>query len=115
MSFGEGNSNASFEQVEPKYFNVKSKTETINTPDKTNALELGTMNLNISRKHPEYPAIVMANELLGGGCALYTSDAADYALRFCLDVCLNIYHKGTDDKLDNYRTNRKAAHYRRTI
>ena len=69
-SFGKWNSTASFEQVEPKYFNVKGKTETINTPDKTNALVLGTMNLNISRKHPEYPAIVMANELLGGGAFL---------------------------------------------
>jgi len=28
------------------------------------------MNLNISRKHPEYASVVMANELLGGGAFL---------------------------------------------
>ena len=31
---------------------------------------LAGMNLNISRKHPDYPAIIMANELLGGGAFL---------------------------------------------
>ena len=31
---------------------------------------LGGLNLDISRKHPDYPAVVMANELLGGGAFL---------------------------------------------
>ena len=69
-SLGGWNSKSSFEAVEPRYFEVKGKTETINTPDKTNAVMLGAMNLNISRQHPEYPAVVMANELFGGGAFL---------------------------------------------
>jgi len=69
-SLGGWSSKSSFETVEPKYFEVKGKTETINTPDKTNAVMLGAMNLNISRKHPEYASVVMANELLGGGAFL---------------------------------------------
>ena len=69
-SFGGWSSKSSFEPVEPKYFEVKGKTETVNTPDKTNAVMLGAMNLNISRQHPEYPAVVMANELFGGGAFL---------------------------------------------
>lgn len=69
-SFGKWNSKASFKEVEPLYFETKEKTETINTPDKTNAMMLAGMNLNISRKNSDYPAVVMANELLGGGAFL---------------------------------------------
>jgi zinc protease len=69
-TFGKWNSKASFAEVEPKYFETKSTTETINTPDKTNAMMLGGLNMNLSRKHPDYAAIVMANDLLGGGAFL---------------------------------------------
>jgi zinc protease len=69
-SFGKWNSKASFKEVEPLYFETKATTETINTPDKTNAIMLGGMNLDISRRNPDYPAVVMANELLGGGAFL---------------------------------------------
>jgi zinc protease len=69
-SFGSWNSKASFAPIAPKYFEVKGTTETINTPDKTNAMLLGNININISEKHPDYPAMHMANELLGGGAFL---------------------------------------------
>ncbi|HEU4904314.1 MAG TPA: pitrilysin family protein, partial [Flavisolibacter sp.] len=69
-SFGKWNSKASFALLEPKYFEVKSEVATINTPDKTNAAALGVINLKISQRHPDYPAVFMANELLGGGAFL---------------------------------------------
>jgi len=69
-SFGSWNSKSTFAPIVPKYFEVKGKTETINTPDKTNAMLLGNININISEKHPDYPAMYMANELLGGGAFL---------------------------------------------
>ncbi|MBL7746971.1 MAG: insulinase family protein, partial [Chitinophagaceae bacterium] len=69
-TFGKWNSKASYAAIEPKHFEVKGATETINTPDKTNAVLLGAVNLNISRKHPDYPAVVMANDILGGGAFL---------------------------------------------
>lgn len=69
-SFGIWTNDTKFKAVAPKYFEVKGKKETINTPDKTNAVVIGKMNLNISRKHPEYPALIIANELLGGGAFL---------------------------------------------
>ncbi len=69
-TFGKWNSKASYTAIEPKYFEVKGATETINTPDKTNAILLGAVNLNISRKHPDYPAVIMANDILGGGAFL---------------------------------------------
>ncbi|MBK6382153.1 MAG: insulinase family protein [Chitinophagaceae bacterium] len=69
-SFGKWNSKETYKEVEPIYFESKAKTETINTPDKTNAMLLGGLNLNISRKHPDYAAVIIANELLGGGAFL---------------------------------------------
>ena len=69
-TFGKWNSKESYKEVELKYFEAKGATETINTPDKTNAMMLGGLNLNVSRKNPDYPAMVMANELLGGGAFL---------------------------------------------
>lgn len=69
-SFGSWNSKSSFTDVAPKYFDIKGTTETINTPDKTNAMLLGSININISEKNTDYPAVFMANELLGGGAFL---------------------------------------------
>ena len=69
-TFGKWNSKEIYKEVEPMYFESKATMETINTPDKTNAMMLGGLNINISRKHPDYPAVIMANELLGGGAFL---------------------------------------------
>jgi zinc protease len=66
-TFGGWSSKASFSAVVPKHFEVKGATETIKTPDKTNAMLLGNININISEKHSDFPAMFMANELLGGG------------------------------------------------
>ncbi len=69
-TFGNWNSKMKFATVAPRYFDVKGTTETINTPDKTNAIAMGSINVNISEKHNDYPALFMANELLGGGAFL---------------------------------------------
>jgi len=69
-SFGNWNSRSSCKPVEPKYFDIKGSMESIETPDKTNAALVGNINLNISEKHADYPAVFMANELLGGGAFL---------------------------------------------
>ncbi|HET6995687.1 MAG TPA: pitrilysin family protein [Chitinophagaceae bacterium] len=69
-SFGKWNSKMPYKAVEPKYFDVPATIESIATPDKTNAALIGNINLNISEKHADYPALFMANELLGGGAFL---------------------------------------------
>lgn len=69
-AFGTWDSKMKFASVQPKYFEVKSATETINTPDKTNAILMGNINLNISETHKDYPAAFMADQLLGGGAFL---------------------------------------------
>ena len=68
--FGNWTSKSPSTQIEPKYFEVKGTTATINTPDKTNAMMGGAINLKVSQKDTDYPAITMANELLGGGAFL---------------------------------------------
>jgi zinc protease len=57
-------------EIEPKYFDIPGTTATVNTPDKTNAALMGNINLNIAEKNADYPAVFMANELLGGGAFL---------------------------------------------
>ncbi|MEO5945292.1 MAG: insulinase family protein, partial [Chitinophagaceae bacterium] len=65
-----------------------------NTPDKTTAIMLGGLNLNISKKNPDYPAVLMANELLGGGAFLSSripqrlreSDGMSYGAGSFMDV-----------------------------
>ena len=66
-AFGSWNSKLPFAEVVPEYFEVKAATEALNTPDKSNAFVMGMVNLQISQKDPDYPAVMMANELLGGG------------------------------------------------
>lgn len=69
-TMGTWDSKAKFSIIAPKYFDVKGRTETIKTPDKTNAMLLANINLNISEQNPDFPAVFMANELLGGGAFL---------------------------------------------
>ncbi len=69
-TFGSWNSPAKYEVIAPRHFDVKGTTEAINTPDKTNAMLLGNINIPMSEQHPDFPAVFMANELLGGGAFL---------------------------------------------
>ncbi|WP_348799659.1 M16 family metallopeptidase [Flavobacterium adhaerens] len=59
-----------YKRIASQYFDVKSNDKTIQINDKTNAVLFGKVNLNISSQNPDYPAIEMANELLGGGSFL---------------------------------------------
>lgn len=69
-TFGTWDSKMKYTTIAPKYFDVKGTTEAIKTPDKTNAMLVGNININISQTHSDYPALYMANELLGGGAFL---------------------------------------------
>lgn len=67
---GKWNSKTPYSKVNEKYFDVKQKTEIVQIADKTNANCLGNINLNISMQHPDFPAVYIANTLLGGGAFL---------------------------------------------
>ena len=66
-TFGNWNSKEAFTEIVPQYFDIKSTVESIETPDKTNAVMSGNINLQLSQKDPDYAAAMMANDLLGGG------------------------------------------------
>ncbi len=66
-TFGSWNSKEAFTEILPQYFDIKSTVESIETPDKTNAVLSGNINLQLSQKDPDYAAAMMANDLLGGG------------------------------------------------
>ena len=47
--------------------NAKAVNESTETPDKANAFFVTRMNLSIDDNNPDYPALVMANYMFGGG------------------------------------------------
>jgi zinc protease len=49
------------------YFNVAPVARKINTPDKANAFMIAGLNLALRDDDPDYPALVIANYMLGGG------------------------------------------------
>jgi zinc protease len=69
-TLGKWNSKAAYAEIVPRHSETKGVNETINTPDKTNAVAAGGINLQVSEKDADYPALFMANELLGGGAFL---------------------------------------------
>ena len=66
-TFGNWNSKEAYAEIVPQYFDIKGTVENIETPDKTNAVLSGNVNLQLSQKDPDYAAAMMANDLLGGG------------------------------------------------
>lgn len=66
-TFENWTSESPYQKVLPSYFETKSSAEKINTPDKENGAVLARINLDINRYHPDYPALVMADALLGSG------------------------------------------------
>jgi zinc protease len=69
-TFENWNPKVAYKRIPTQYFDVKSSDKTIQINDKTNAVLFGKINLNIGTKDADYPAIEMANELLGGGAFL---------------------------------------------
>ncbi len=66
-SFGAFSSKQAYAELEVKYFDVKGSMDVINTPDKKNAVCLGSINLPLKQADADYTALQMANEMLGGG------------------------------------------------
>jgi zinc protease len=64
------NPKVAYKRIPSQYFDVKSSDKTIQINDKTNAVLVEKINLNIGEKNEDYPALEMANELFGGGSFL---------------------------------------------
>ena len=65
--FGDWKSASLFERVPRPYQDVPPAKESLETPDKANALLLAGMNLALRDDDPDYPALVMGNFMFGGG------------------------------------------------
>jgi zinc protease len=65
--FGDWKSPRGFERVPRPYQAVAPEREALETPDKANAFFIAGQNLEIRDDHPDYPALVLGNYMLGGG------------------------------------------------
>jgi zinc protease len=66
-TFDNWNAKFAYTRIPTQYFEVDAYNNAIQVNDKTNAIVLGKINLNIGMNEPDYPAVEIANELLGGG------------------------------------------------
>ncbi len=64
--FGDWKSSKKFERIAMPHFPTKADLIVIDTPDKQNALFGMAMNIPIRDDDPDYPAMMMANYILGG-------------------------------------------------
>jgi len=65
--FGNWKSPSKYERITDPYIEIKPVDENINTPDKANAMFFASLPLQINDSHPDYPAMVIGNFMLGGG------------------------------------------------
>lgn len=65
--FGNWKSLSPYERVGDLYKETRARSETILTPDKANSVYLAQSNLAIRDDDPDYAALLVANEVFGGG------------------------------------------------
>ncbi|MFW0737021.1 M16 family metallopeptidase [Flavobacterium sp. T12S277] len=66
-TFGKWNSKSKYEKAVPVFFETQKADKDYITPDKENAVAVGKISFKMNQKDAEYPAFVMANEILGSG------------------------------------------------
>ncbi len=65
--FGSWKSPAKFEKAKTGFQSIAPVNETIETPDKANAVFVAGERVNISDRDPDYPALLFGNYMFGGG------------------------------------------------
>lgn len=65
--FGNWKNVTPFTRIEMKPIPVETINQTFETPDKPNAFFVGAYNFEFRDDHPDYPAMVLGNYMLGGG------------------------------------------------
>ncbi len=65
--FGAWKSPGAFAKVTDPYRKIEPVNRSIETPDKQNAMFAAGLRLNLSNTDADYPALVLANYMLGGG------------------------------------------------
>jgi zinc protease len=64
--FGSWKTPRPFERVPTRYFEVPATVTQVLTPDKANAVLRAGLDMPVRDDHPDFPALVLANYLLGG-------------------------------------------------
>jgi zinc protease len=64
--FGDWKSPRPYKRIPARYFDVQPMDHVIETPDKANAVFRAGLNLKLRDDHPDFPALVLGNYLLGG-------------------------------------------------
>ncbi len=67
QEFGSWKSVKPFTRIASPYISIKPENKAIEAPDKANAMFVAGMNMPLQDTDPDYPALVMANYMLGGG------------------------------------------------
>ena len=81
-----------YERIDMPYHAVKPATFTIETPDKANAVYIARLPIKLQNDHPDYPALFMANYLLGATetsrlwTRIRTQEGLSYSIRSSLNV-----------------------------
>jgi zinc protease len=66
-TFGSWEASSPTERIPTVYRDISAERIVIETPDRANAAFYAGLNLPIGDDHPDYPALVLGNYMLGGG------------------------------------------------
>ena len=66
-TFGDWVSSQPYERVPNDWVEIEATQRDIETPDKANAIMLAALSLKMGDDHRDYPAMALANYMLGGG------------------------------------------------
>ncbi|WP_313579915.1 pitrilysin family protein [Chishuiella sp.] len=66
-SFGKWTSKSNYQKAYPTFDVTKKEDKIYNIPDKENAAAVGRISFKMNKESSDYPAIVLANEILGSG------------------------------------------------
>lgn len=64
---GDWTTDVPYKRVFTSHFPSRYSTENINTPDKENGVMVAMLNFEADQKSPDYPALVMADAIIGSG------------------------------------------------
>ncbi len=67
QAFGGWNATRAYQRVDKRYRDIAPVNSDIETPDKTNATMLAMQIISMRDDHRDYPALLLANYMLGGG------------------------------------------------
>ncbi|MEP6701363.1 MAG: pitrilysin family protein, partial [Betaproteobacteria bacterium] len=90
--FGDWKSAAPYERIKKPYRANASKDMRLETPDKANAYYVAGMNIAVNDRSPDYPALLLADQMLGGppGNRLWKrireKDGVSYSIGTALDI-----------------------------